>query len=182
DRVLADLLVAGRTVARFDGPLEISPGGLANRVVLFRADDPALRDRALAALKRPEWAAVGCAIATSDALDAFPHVDRAVATAQARALALPASPAFVRAHPGVVQRDGTALPNLVDAHQEPVVARLLGEMQRRTGLVAVGQLDLRLEDEPIACSPGDAIRTWRASDVDALLLGPYLVERSAVAS
>lgn len=182
DRVLADLLVAGRTVARFDGPLEISPGGLANRVVLFRADDPALRDRALAALRRPEWAAVGCAIATADALDAFPHVDRAVATAQARALALSASPAFVRAHPGVVQRDGTALPNLVDAHQEPVVARLLGEMQRRTGLVAVGQLDLRLEDEPVACSPGDAIRTWRASDVDALLLGPYLVERSAVAS
>ncbi len=181
-QTLADLLIAGRTVARFDGPLEIGPGGLANRVVLFRADDPALRARALAALRRPAWSAVGCAVTTADALDAMPLSARATAAAQARAIALPATPAFVRAHPGVVHRDGTTLPNLVDAAEEPAIVRLLADVRRRTGLVAVGQLDLRFGDEPIACSPGDAIRAWRASEVDALLLGPYLVERSALAT
>jgi predicted NodU family carbamoyl transferase len=30
------------------------------------------------------------------------------------------------------------------------------------------------------CTPTDAVRAWRTSEVDALLLGPYLVERSAI--
>lgn len=179
---LADLLAAGRTVARFDGPLEISPGGLANRVVLFRADDPALTARALAALRRPAWAPVGCAVATDDALAAMPLAGRALAASLARALAFPASAAFAAAHPGVVHKDGSVLPNIVDAAEEPAVARVLAEMKRRTGRTALGQLDLRFEDEPIVCSPGDAIRAWRASEIDALLLGPYLVERSALAT
>jgi carbamoyltransferase len=62
------------------------------------------------------------------------------------------------------------------------MARLLADVERRTGLRSVGQVDLRFGDEPIACSPGDAIRAWRASEVDALLLGPYLVERAALAT
>jgi carbamoyltransferase len=181
DETLAALVLAGRSVARFDGPLELSPGGLANRVVLFRADDPALSARVLASLRRPAWSTIGCAICTEEARDAFVGADRALASARARAVALPTTPGFAQVHPGVVQRDGTALPNLVEAADEPAISRLLHTITARTGQRAVAQLDLRFEAEPIVCSPGDAIRAWRASDLDALLLGPYLVERSDTA-
>lgn len=179
---LLELLLAGRTVACFQGPLEIGPGGLANRVVLFRADDAALRGRALAGLRRPAWSTVGCAVDTAAAGAFFEGVERARTAAQARAVALPATAGFAAAHPGVVHAGGAVLPNLVDAADEPNMARLLAELERRTGQRALGQLDLRFGEEPIACSPGDAIRAWRASEVDALLLGPYLVDRSALAT
>lgn len=179
---LADLLISGKTVATFQGPLEVSPGGLANRVVLFRADDPSLRARALEALRRPPWASVGAALTAETAREAFPGGARALAGLRARAVAVPAAPRFAAAHPGVVQADGTVLPNVVEGAEEPGMARLLADVERRTGLRSVGQVDLRFGDEPIACSPGDAIRAWRASEVDALLLGPYLVERSALAT
>ncbi|MDP2316080.1 MAG: carbamoyltransferase C-terminal domain-containing protein [Pseudomonadota bacterium] len=182
EHVAAELVTAGRTVARFDGGVEVGPRALANRTVLFRADDPALRARALAALRRREWAAVGCAVLSADADSAFADLDRAEASPGFRTLAPHALPGFVRAHPGVIQRDGTALPYVVDRADAPAMASLLDELRRRTGHVAVAQLDFAYANEPVVCSPGDAIRAWRDSDLDALLLGPYLVERSAVAT
>jgi carbamoyltransferase len=179
-RTAAALVAAGRTVARFDGGLEVGPRALANRTVLFRADDVSLRDRALASLQRKEWSTVGCALLAADADAAFADLDRAEGSAQFRTLASRALPAFAAAHPGVVQRDGTALPYVVDPEAAPDLAVLLEEVRRLTGTVAVAQLDFALAGEPIVCSPGDAIRSWRASEVDALLLGPYLVERSAL--
>lgn len=178
ERVAAGLIAAGCTVARFDGGLEVGPRALGNRTVLFRADDDVLRTRALAALKRRDWAAVGCALLLGDAGGAFADLDRSEASARFRTLAPRALPAFAAAHPGAMQRDGTALPYVIDPEDAPGMATLLREVRRLTGTIAVAQLDLALADEPIACSPGDAIRSWRVSDIDALLLGPYLVERS----
>ncbi len=177
---VAELVAAGRTVARFDGGLEVGPRALGNRTVLFRADDAALRVRALAALRRREWAAVGCAVLEAHADAAFADLDRAEASARFRTLAPRALPDFARAHPGVVQPDGTALPYVVDPADAPEMAAVLDEVRRRTGALAVAQLDFAYGDEPVVCSPGDAIRAWRTSDVDALLVGPYLVERSTL--
>ncbi|MDP2309036.1 MAG: carbamoyltransferase C-terminal domain-containing protein [Pseudomonadota bacterium] len=180
EHAAARLIAAGRTVARFDGGLEVGPRALGNRTVLFRADDAAIRSRALAALKRRDWASVGCALLVADAGGAFADLDRSEASARFRTLAPRALPAFAAAHPGAIQRDGTALPYVVDPEDAPGMATLLREVRRLTGRHAVAQLDFALGDEPIVCSPGDAIRSWRASDIDALLLGPYLVERSSL--
>lgn len=58
-------------------------------------------------------------------------------------------------------------------------ARILSAYTTRTGAPSLAHLELRLADEPVACTPMDAVRQWRTSDIDALLLGDYLVERSA---
>jgi carbamoyltransferase len=178
ERTAADLIAAGRTVARFAGPMEFGAEALGGRSVLFRADDRALRARALAALQRQPWAAVGACTPTTYAPESYLEVERGWEAARFRSVALRATPAFARTHPGVVQDDGTALPQLVSAADTPDLAALLDDVRRRIGTPSLAHLGLHLGGEPLACSPGDAIRTWRASDVDALLLGPYLVERA----
>jgi carbamoyltransferase len=182
ERTAAALVAAGRTVARFDGGVEIGPRALGNRTVLFRADDVALRSRALAALARPAYAAVGCALLEADAHAAFSGLERAESSAHARTLAPRAAAAFAQAHPGAIQPDGTGLPYVVARDAAPGMATLLDELARLSGQRAVAQLDFAHAKEPIVASPGDAIRAWRSSGVDALLLGNYLVERSAVAT
>jgi carbamoyltransferase len=175
-RTAAELIAAGRVVARFDGAMEFGAAALGHRSVLFRADNPALTTRALAALHLDGATPIGCCTTAARAPESFIGVDRAWEAAALRTLALVAAPAFARAWPGVVAPDGTALPQVVAPASDPQLAALLAA----TGHDTIGHLGLALGGEPLVCSPGDAIRAWRASEVDALVLGPYLVSRADV--
>jgi carbamoyltransferase len=58
---------------------------------------------------------------------------------------------------------------------------LLEAVQSRTGIGAVLNTSFNLEDEPIVCTPGDALRTFALSDLDALVLGNLVVEKEGPA-
>jgi hypothetical protein len=53
-------------------------------------------------------------------------------------------------------------------------------VQSRTGIGAVLNTSFNLE-EPIVCTPGDALRTFVLSDLDALVLGNLVVEKEGPA-
>jgi carbamoyltransferase len=153
----ADLLAAGRSVARFDGGLEIGRAR-ANRAVYVRPDDAGLRTRTLAGLRRPAWVA--------------PSLVTSGAAADDRATRLaPELASF-----GASRPDNRA----TTWRAEGDAGRILSAFTQRTGVPALAHLELRLGGEPVVCTPTDAVRAWRTSEVDALLLGPYLVERSAI--
>ena len=173
ERAIAEGVAAGKIVARFAGPLEAGRA-LSSRTVLFRGDDPRLRARALAALRRPDHAPVLAAVAPADAGRAAADAPALPGSTRFASLALPARPELARTSPGVVHPDGRVWLNVVDS---PSLLRVVEEVRRKTGQFALGQLELRFDAEPVAASPGDAIRAWRASEVDTLVLGPYVVER-----
>jgi carbamoyltransferase len=180
DTTLARLVASGRIVCRFAGALEIGPRPLGNRSVLFRADDPAVRERAQRAMRRDPASPVGCATLSEAAETSFLGLSRVAESARFATTTLRVTPAFRDAAPGVVHADGTALPQVVHPG-DPLRAALLA-CRAATGLHTVGQTSFNLKGQPVVCSPGDAIRAWRESDADALLLGPYLVEREAAGS
>ncbi|MCA3748600.1 MAG: carbamoyltransferase [Rubrobacter sp.] len=83
--------------------------------------------------------------------------------------------------PAVVHVDGTARIQTVDARQEPLVARMLGAFERRTGLPVVVNTSLNTAGRPMVDSPRDALECFGSAPVDALALGPFLVRRASFA-
>lgn len=180
EAVAAEHIAAGRTVARFaDGlPLGGRPWGC--RSVLFSVTDPEAGPRALEALKRPTGAPVACLV-TAAHLDAVARVPASVRDdLRLGAVAVPAADAFDQRCPGAVHRDGTVLPTVVDTDRAPL-HHLLAEVERRTGAYAVGEVSFSPVGVPMVCTPTDAVRAFRTSRVDVLLLGAYLLEREAIA-
>lgn len=174
DAEAARLLAEGKVVCRFADGLEFGPRALGHRAVLFAAHDVATRGRAQAAMGRDPAFPVACAVLAEELAGAFEHVGTAEESMRWATVAVPARPAFAAAYPGAIHVDGTALPQRVGP--EDTLRGILLAYRARTGHTALGQASLNLAGQPVACTPSDAVRAWRDSDADALLLGSYLVE------
>ncbi len=56
---------------------------------------------------------------------------------------------------------------------------LLRAFERRTGCGVVVNTSFNVRGEPIVCTPADAYRCFMRTDIDALVLGPFLLEKNA---
>ncbi|MFF5370308.1 carbamoyltransferase [Streptomyces sp. NPDC013187] len=79
--------------------------------------------------------------------------------------------------PAVVHVDGTARIQTVDPDREPLVARMLGEFERLTGLPVVVNTSLNTAGRPMVDDPRDALECFGSSPVDLLAIGPYAIRR-----
>ncbi|MET7292934.1 carbamoyltransferase C-terminal domain-containing protein [Streptomyces griseoloalbus] len=87
------------------------------------------------------------------------------------------APAWRERIPAVVHVDGTARIQTVDPAREPLVARMLGEFERLTGLPVVVNTSLNTAGRPMVDDPRDALECFGSSPVDLLAIGPYAIRR-----
>jgi len=80
--------------------------------------------------------------------------------------------------PAVVHVDGTARPQMVNKHVNPRYWNLINEFKKLTGIPMLLNTSFNVQ-EPIVCSPQDAINTFKNSNFDALVLENNLVIREA---
>jgi len=83
--------------------------------------------------------------------------------------------------PAVVHVDGTARVQTVDSADEPLVARMLRGVERRTGIPVVVNTSLNTAGRPMVDDPRDALECFGSAPVDALVIGPFLLRRSGLA-
>jgi carbamoyltransferase len=81
----------------------------------------------------------------------------------------------------VIHVDGTARVQTVDRAEEPLVARMLDEVERKTGVPVVVNTSLNTAGRPMVDSPRDALECFGSAPVDALAIGPFLLKRESFA-
>jgi carbamoyltransferase len=82
--------------------------------------------------------------------------------------------------PGVVHVDHTARPQLVSFTDNPGYYRILKAFRRRTGISSIINTSFNIHEEPIVCTPEDALRAFKIGHLDYLALGCYVVEHPEV--
>jgi carbamoyltransferase len=83
--------------------------------------------------------------------------------------------------PAAVHVDGTARIQTVDRGPEPLLARMLDEFERRSGVPVVINTSLNTAGRPMVDDPRDALECLGSSPIDVLAIGPFLVRPRAVA-
>ncbi len=78
--------------------------------------------------------------------------------------------------PAVVHVDGTARLQTVERDTSPLFWRLLTEFEALTGVPILLNTSFN-ENEPIVCTPDDAIDCYRRTAMDALVMGSCIVRR-----
>lgn len=178
-RECAAVLAEGRLLARFEGGLAVGPHPLGGRSVLMRPDR-SLRARALQALGQPAERPCALLLREEDAARYVPGALRPDGgVARTMAMTTPASAELVAVCPDVLHADGTVHPYLVRASADPALHALLTAVAEATGRGLLAEVPLARAGQPLPASPGDTIRAWRESGVEALALGKYLVVRGA---
>ena len=81
--------------------------------------------------------------------------------------------------PAVRHVDGTARVQTIRRDQSPAYYDLLKAFQRRTGVPVLVNTSFNTRGEPIVCTPRDAVESFWTSPLDALVIGPFLLEKPA---
>ena len=176
---IARLVADGYVVARFAGRMEYGPRALGNRSILYRPDEPEVNDWLNKRLKRTEFMPFAPAALAEDADLYFKHLDGARDTARFMTITFDCTDLMHRTCPGVVHVDGTARPQLVSANDNPSYYRILTEYKRLTGHSCFVNTSYNIHEEPIVCTPQDAIRAFQQGHLDVLALGPFIAENPA---
>jgi carbamoyltransferase len=84
--------------------------------------------------------------------------------------------------PAVRHIDGTARVQTINARQHPLYRSLLSAFHRRTGVPVLVNTSFNTRSEPIVCTPRDAVESFWSSPLDALVIGPFLLEKAGAAA
>ena len=55
---------------------------------------------------------------------------------------------------------------------------LIAEFERLTGCAVLVNTSFNVRGEPIVCTPADAYRCFMRTDIDYLVLGPFLLDKA----
>jgi carbamoyltransferase len=175
EKRVAELLAQGRVVARFAGKMEYGPRALGNRSILYQAVDPTVNDWLNKRLVRTEFMPFAPVTLKEYADKCYLHVNGGAHSARFMTITFDCTDWMKQKCPAVVHVDGTARPQLIDRELEPSYYRILDEYRKLTGLPSLINTSFNMHEEPIVCTPQDALRSFQMGHLDYLAIGGFLV-------
>jgi carbamoyltransferase len=172
---VAGLLAEGKIVAWFQGRMEWGPRALGNRSFLADPRRADMREQLNHKVKLREWFRPLAPSMTEDAVKWVfgkdyqdPFMVTVFPVLEERKADIPA----------VVHVDGTARPQSVSKATNPRYWQLIKDFEALTGIPVLMNTSFNIQ-EPIVCTPAQAVDTYLRSDVDCLVLNNQLVLRAA---
>jgi carbamoyltransferase len=175
ERVIARLVHQGRVVARFNGAMEYGPRALGNRTILYKTDDPSVNAWLNKRLNRTEFMPFAPACLAGEEERLFHWNPASTRSARFMTITLDCTEWMKERCPAVVHVDGTARPQIVDAETNPSFHAIIRHYYELSGVPVVVNTSFNMHEEPIVCTPDDAIRSYRRGKLDNLALGPFLL-------
>lgn len=172
---VAELLSRGRIVARFSGRMEYGPRSLGNRSILYNAEDASVNDWLNERLGRTEFMPFAPSTLIEYADRCYENVRGSEYTAEFMTITYTCTDWMRRKCPAVVHVDNTARPQLVDKVSNPGFYKILKHYFELTGIPTVLNTSFNMHEEPIVCTPEDAVRAFMQAELDVLAIGNYLV-------
>lgn len=170
---IAELLATGQVVGWFQGRMELGPRALGNRSILASPGSTEIRDRVNRLKGREPWRPLAPSILAECAADYF----ELSGESPFMLFATNVRPHVRRQVPAIVHVDGSARPQTVRRDQNPPLHACIEAFRRRTGLPLVLNTSFNAAGEPIVCTPADAVRSFLAMGLDALVCGDFVVRR-----
>jgi carbamoyltransferase len=169
----ADLLAAGKIVGWFQGRMEFGPRALGNRSILADPRQPEMKDVLNRRIKhresfRPFAPAILEEYEEEYFEDSFPS--------PFMLMVFKVRPEKRPAIPATEHVDYTGRVQTVSRAANPRFWSLLEAFRRRTGIPLLLNTSFN-ENEPIVCSPQDALNCYATTKMDALVLGNFLIAR-----
>ncbi|MCP3475924.1 carbamoyltransferase [Bradyrhizobium sp. CCGUVB1N3] len=175
----ADWMANGAVIGWVQGRSEFGPRALGNRSILADPRPAANKDRINAMVKKREgYRPFAPSVLEEDAREyfdlpagtgEFPFMNFVVGVRDAKRGLLGA----------ITHVDGTARLQTVSRKSNPAYWRLIDEFKKRTGIPVLLNTSFNNNAEPIVDSVADAVATFLTTELDALVVGPFLVKKRA---
>jgi carbamoyltransferase len=169
----ADLLARDKVIGWFQGRIEFGPRALGARSILASPIHAAMQARLNDIKDREDFRPVAPVVLEEEAANWF----AGARVSPFMLFIFDVLPDKADKIPAVRHVDGTARIQTVNRSQNPAYYDLLKAFQRRTGVPVLVNTSFNTRGEPIVCTPRDAVECFWTSPLDALVIGPFLLEK-----
>ena len=176
---IAKLLVEGYVVARFNGKMEYGPRALGNRSILYQPNDRSVNDWLNINLKRTEFMPFAPSVLAEELDKCFINHKGAVGTGRFMTITFHCTEWMQKNCAGVVHLDNTARPQIVREKDNSSYYKIIKEFQKLTGVPMIINTSFNIHEEPIVCTPDDAIRAFKLGHLDYLAIGDFLAKNNS---
>jgi len=171
----AGFIAEGKIIGWFQGRMEFGPRALGNRSILANPQIAAMKDKINQRVKfREEFRPFAPSVRHEDGPTYFEgYCDSPYMTQT-----FTANDRTCREAPAIVHADGTSRIQSVHAGTNSIYDRLIALVGDETGLPMVLNTSLNAYGDPMACEPFQAVRTFFTTGLDALVIGPFVLEKT----
>jgi carbamoyltransferase len=178
---VAKLIFDGSVVARFGGRMEYGPRALGNRSIMYHAQEPEVNQWLNKRLGRTEFMPFAPVTLYEARERYFHNIKGAEHTAEFMTITFDCTDEMKRDCPAAVHIDGTARPQLIKREVNPEYYDIVKEYEKLSGISSLINTSFNMHEEPIVCSPHDAVRAFLDGNLDVLVIGPFLVKNPVAA-
>ena len=176
EAVTAKLIADGNIIAWFQGAMEIGPRALGNRSILA---DPRKKDVVTLInnkVKHREAFRPFCPSVLKEKVSDLFDLDNLHAPLSYMLAAVNIKKGTENIIPAVTHIDGTSRIQAVCEKLNPRYHKLISEFNNLTGVPVLLNTSFN-NQEPIVCTPNDAIKTFQNTRIDYLVMGSFIVKR-----
>jgi len=173
----AQLLAAGAILGWFQGRMEFGPRALGARSILASPLEPDMQQRLNELKDREDFRPVAPVVIEEAFTDWF--VRSGAEDAPFMLFVYQVRPDRAQRIPAVRHVDGTARVQTIRREHNPPYYDVVRAFGRRTGVPVLVNTSFNTRGEPIVCTPRDALESFWTTPLDALVIGPFLVDKAA---
>jgi len=173
---VAELLLENKVVARFDGRMEWGPRALGNRSILYTPSDRTVNDWLNKRLNRTEFMPFAPVSIKENAGKCYLGYKEDHIAADFMTITYDCTDEMKRTQPAVVHVDGTARPQIIEKGVNKSYYTITKNYHKLAGLPSMINTSFNMHEEPIVCTPYDAIRSFKTGHLDYLAIGKYLLK------
>jgi carbamoyltransferase len=177
----AEAVAGGKIIGWFQGAAEAGPRALGNRSILADPRLPGSKELINQKAKHREYFRPFAPAVLAEHASEWFEVPRDSMSLRFMSYALPVRPEKWNEVPAILHVDGTGRLQVVDREFNANFHRLVSCFHEITGVPMVINTSFNTFDEPMVCSPEDAVRTFTRTDLDQLFMGSLVAENPRTA-
>jgi carbamoyltransferase len=170
----ARVLAGNGIVAWYQGRSEFGPRALGHRSLMAHPGDQDTQTRMNDVKGREQFRPIAPMVRA----ERFDDIFTGVYPSPYMLFVHQVKPEWKERIPAVTHVDGTARVQTVHTETEPLVAEMLAEFERLTGLPVVVNTSLNTAGRPMVDTPREAMELFGSAPVDLLAIGPFAVHRA----
>jgi carbamoyltransferase len=172
---VAQLLVDGKVVARFNGAMEYGPRALGHRSIIYSAKDKSVNTWLNQRLNRTEFMPFAPYVRDVDHAEYFKVAAEHIHPFRFMTVTCDVTEKCKKEAPAISHVDDTARPQIISRENDPTYYDILTEYKKLTGLGVLVNTSFNMHEEPIINTPEEAVKTFRLGGLDVLAIGNFIV-------
>ena len=175
EKFVAKKLLEGFVVACFQGRMEFGPRSLGNRSILVSAADKSVNEWLNTKLKRTEFMPFAPITLKRYANKMYKNLSKKKLASKFMTITTECTKEAIKISPAAVHIDNTARPQIITIKDNKKIYNILNEYYKISKIPNLINTSFNVHEEPIVCSPDDAVRAFKTSKLDYLYIEDYII-------